>query len=987
MKDVELGKIYKRKKSDRDIFQELMPYKVTDILLVANYYDAFNIEGESPFSDKIVGEYLKLNMYSAPRFTSVLNYREAVRNLGKRHFNLIIIVAGWDRQQPIECSRAIKEKFPNIPQLMLVNNNIDLGYYQKIEKDLKSSIERIFVWNGSPKVFLAMAKYLEDKKNIPYDTKIGGVKVILLVEDSVRYYSRYLPMIYTEIMSQTQKLFDSDIDDEMGQLVRLRARPKVILVSSYEEAVDYTERYFNNLIGIISDLEFERKGHLDKEAGLKFISYVMSKEIKIPTILQSKDIENKVKAEKLGIPFIDKNSPTLKFELKKFIEDRLGFGDFVFKDASGNRYGKASSIKEFLDMLKIVPHKSLIYHLARNGISTWLMARGEINLAKEIKPYRLDDFNDIASIIEFINSAFDKSELKKIQGRTIKFHKNLINSNRYIIKMGKGSLGGKGRGLAFLSNFIENVDMKNLIPNLKVEIPHTAIVGVREFSSFIEDNELENYIFSEMSYIDLLNIFSKSSLSENLRNDLKDYIDVVKRPIAIRSSGLFEDALGQPFAGVYSTYLIPNNSQDDTKRLQDLELAIKLVYASVYSKSSKNYFKAIDSSVADEKMAIILQEVIGQEYNGKYYPTLSGVAQSYNYYPFSYIKPEDGFSAIAVGLGSYVVGGEKVHRFCPRYPKLKASSLKDTIKDSQTYFYAIDMASQDYDLVHGGEDSCIKKYDIKDAENDGNLRLCAEVYDYMNDAVTYDFNVRGPRIINFSSILQYEEIPLAHSIDVLLKIFSEAMGSPIEMEFCMNNGDDGKPILYLLQIKPLIRKVEDVEVDMSKVDKDRVILSAKKGMGNGSIKGIKNILYVIPEKFDKLKTQDIAKEVSHFNDKFIESGEEYVLIGPGRWGTHDPLTGIPVLWSDISKAAVIVEQGLEGFPLEASLGSHFFHNVTSMNIGYLAIPYESEDSFINFGLIKSATAVSSTEYVVHIQFDKEINILMDGKTQNSIITI
>ena len=984
--DIELHKIYKRKKSDRDIFQELMPFKIKEILLIANYYDAYIIEREGQFTDKIFGEYLQVNLYTAPRFTSVASEQEALKILAERHIDLIIIMAGLDKQTPQNISRNLKNLYPGVSQLMLVNNNADLAYFHTIEDKLSETIERLFVWNGSTKIFLVMAKYLEDKMNLERDTRMGGIRVILLVENSARYYSRYLPILYTEVMTQTQKLIQSEpSDSDMSIVMKIRIRPKVILVSSFEEAVEIIDRYKENLIGVISDVRYKRNGVEDENAGIELIKYVARTDDKIPCLLQSRDMENEIKAREVGAAFIDKNSPTLALDIKSFIKKYLGFGDFIFRNGNGEPIDKATSIEEFKQKLLSIPDDSLAYHSIRNEISTWLMARREITLAKHLRRYRFEDFKTADIARQFIISTFEKAELKKIKGRIINFNPKLVDSNRYITRLGTGSFGGKGRGMAFLSNFIENVDLKKLIPNLKIEIPKTAIIGSDEFDNFIENNNLTSIIYSDKTYDEVKAAFVASPLPSSLKSKLRSFLEIITKPLAVRSSGLFEDSLGQPFAGVYSTYLIPNNHPDFERRVEELENAVRLVWSSIYTDSSKAYFNAIDSMIEEEKMAVIVQEVIGNEYNGKYYPNISGVAQSFNFYPFSYIKPEDGFAVIALGLGAYVVGGEKTHRFCPRYPKLQLASIQDMARDSQKHFYAIDMTNAEYDLVRDGEQAAMKSYDLKTIEQDGNLQHCASVFDYLNDRIGFDFSVRGPRIVNFPDILQYDYIPLASSLDILLNIFSQAMGAPVEMEFAVNR-EHKEWVFYLLQIKPLIKNDYHMDIDNENIDSSKAILRADKGMGNGKLSDIQDIIYVDPEKFDRLKTEQIAEEVKYFNDKLKNTDSGYILIGPGRWGTRDRMTGIPVLWSDISKAKVIVEQGLKDFPLDASLGSHFFHNVTSMNVGYFAIPYESGNSFIRFDLIGQQELVEEKEFVKHVRFGHPLTVFMDGKKQISIIT-
>jgi len=986
MEKIDLNKIYKRKKSDRDIFQELMPFKVKEILLIANYYDSYTIEREGQFSGKIFGEYLQLNLFAAPRFTSVANEEGALHELKKRHFDLIIIMAGLDKETPILTSHHIKELYPDICQLMLVNNNADLSYLLSSEKEISKSIERVFVWNGSTKVFLAMAKYLEDKINLEADTKLGDVRVILVVEDSVKYYSRYLPLLYTEIMSQTQAIIaEEPSNDEMGVILRMRVRPKLILVSNFEDAVGIINKYRNNIIGVISDVRYAHNGVEDEDAGVSLIKYVQQLDNKIPCLLQSHEANNERRAREVNAHFINKNSLTLAREIQDFIKNQLGFGDFIFRDHNGKAIDRAHNIEEFRQKLMTIPDESLEYHAIRNGISTWLMARAEINLAKKLRRYSFSYFKSPDEIRRFIANVFEASKLKKLRGRIIKFNPKLVNSNRYITLLGDGSLGGKGRGLAFLSNFIENVYLKKLIPDLRVAIPKTAVIGVDEFDNFLETNNLYDVIFEDKEYDHVLEAFRTARLSEKLRDNLRKYLQVMTKPLAVRSSGLFEDSLNQPFAGVYSTYLLPNNHPDFERRLEDVENAIKLVFASIYSPESRAYFNAIDYMIEEEKMAVIIQEVIGNEHNGRYYPEISGVAQSYNFYPFSYIQPEDGFTVTAIGLGAYVVGGEKTHRFSPAYPKLQLASTQDKIKASQRYFYGVNMLAQDYDLYRDGENAAIKAYDISEAERDGTLEYTASVYDFMNDQITYDFSVKGPRIVDFSKILQYDYFPLAPTLQILLNIFSQAMGSPVEIEFSVNF-ENGTPVFYLLQIKPLIKNEYNIDIDDLSIDPTHVLLKADKGMGNGKLQYIRDVVYVDPDKFDRLRTEEIAEEIKRHNSQIAREGNKYLLIGPGRWGTRDPLTGIPVQWSDIANAKVIVEQGLPDFPLDASLGSHFFHNVTSMKVGYFAIPFQSADAFINFDILRQQDIIEEFKYSRHVRFKAPLTVWMDGKKQTSVVT-
>ncbi|MBW8327441.1 MAG: pyruvate, phosphate dikinase [Prolixibacteraceae bacterium] len=985
---VSLSSIYKLKKSDRDIFQELMPTKVKEILLLATLYDSYSIVREGQFTDKIFGEFLQLNLYTYPRFTSVNSEEDALRMVKTRDFELAIIMVGVDKSIPILAANAIYKIKPHIPILLLVNNNGDLRYFQTSTTKIES-IDRVFVWNGNSNVFLAMIKYIEDKKNVEEDTRSGNVRVILLVEDSIQYYSRYLPMLYTNIMTQTQNLVEDKSADELHKIMKLRARPKVILVSNYEEAVQAINKYKNYLLSVISDVKFPRNGAEDEEAGVDLLKYVNSTlRFPVPVLLQSHDVNNAQRALNVGADFINKNSESLALDIHNYIYKRLGFGNFVFKDTDGNPIMIAHNMAEFQEMFRIVPESALAYHGQRNSFSTWLMARGEINIAEQLLPYRFEDFKNTNELRQFCLDVFQKVRIQKLRGTIIDFDPTLVSGNRYIVRLGKGSMGGKGRGMAFMCNFLENIDFAGIIPEINIRIPATAVIGAGEFDKFLENNNLFEEIYSSNDYERTKTIFLESQFGEELQERLFSYLEHVKKPLAIRSSGLFEDSLTQPFSGVYATYLIPNNHPDINIRHQQLETAIKLVYASIFTESAMSYFDAVNYKIEEEKMAVVIQEVVGHQYSDHYYPSISGIAQSYNFYPVSYMEPEDGFAVSAIGLGMYVVGGEKAYRFCPKYPHINTSSEHDLIRDSQKEFYAIDMDHMQFDLENGGENAAIRKLKISSAEKDGVLQHCASVFDYENDCLIPGIETPGLRVVDFANILKYKHIPLSDTLSLLLKLFREAMGSPVEIEYAVDleKGDNQLPTFYLLQIKPLIRREEQLTVNLGNIDPKKTLMYARRGMGNGVITGIQDVIFVDPTRFDKMKTREIAEEISQFNRKMDFLNKEYILIGPGRWGTRDPFTGIPVLWAHISKARIIVEMGLSDFPLDGSLGSHFFHNVTSMNVGYFTVPHNSQDATINMDLIQKMPVIEEGKYIKHVCFANELHVVMDGKNRQALIS-
>lgn len=982
-----LAAVYKKRKIDRDIFHELMAVKVKEVLLVASLYDAYFIVREGQFTDKIFGEYLQLNLYSAPRFTSANTLEEAMALLEIREYDLVIVMAGVDKDMPMDTARQIHNQRPNVPILLLANNNADLRFF-KTAVQQADFIDRTFVWNGNSNVLLAMIKYVEDRKNLAADVQLGNVKIILLVEDSIPYYSRYLPILITTIMGQTQNLVEDDSNDELHIILKMRARPKVILVSTYEDAVDIIKSYKDSLLCVIADVKFEKEGVDNEEAGIQLLKYVKNlMKNPLPLLLQSHDISNAEKARLIGADFIDKNSENLSLDILNFLYRRLGFGSFVFKDKQGNPLMEAHSLQEFEEMFRIVPGEALEYHGSRNEFSTWLMARGEINMAEQLLPVQSRDFKNEEEIREFCLNVFQLVRMKKIQGRIIAFDPELVNLNRFVIRIGKGSLGGKGRGMAFTSNFIERIDFKKLIPDINIRIPPTTIIAVNEFDRFLEYNNLVESVYSITDYNQIRNLFLAAHFDEKMNERLREYLHKMRNPLAIRSSGLFEDSLLQPFAGVYATYLIPNNHPDPEVRFQQLVTAIKLVYASIFTDSAQMYFEAISYKKEEEKMAVIIQEVVGNEYNKKFYPHISGVAHSYNYYPVAYMEPEDGVSVAALGLGVYVVGGESAFRFCPRFPSINHVSLKDQIRESQRHFYAIDLNRETFDLVAEGENAAIRSYRIKEAEPDGTLDLCVSTYIIENDYLAPGLTFPGPRVVDFSNILKYNAIPMADTLKVLLRLFREAMGSPVEMEYAIDlePGDNNLPTFYILQIKPLIRFEEQVEIDAINDVDGNLLLYAENGMGNGIVKNIRDVVFVEPESFSSTITRDIAREVSEFNRYFEETKTEYILIGPGRWGTNDHFTGIPVFWAGISKARVIIEIGLQDFPLEGSLGSHFFFNVTSMNVGYFAVPFKSTTSFLNLSILRGQEVIRSTSFIKHVRFSEPLTIVMDGRHRKALI--
>ena len=981
-----LQKFLNKHNSDRDIYHDLMQYKVREILLVANLYDAYIIEEEGRFFEQVTGEYHQLNLSSAPRITGVSTPEEALEKLQEKHFDMVIVMMGVEKSTPIQLSRIIKQIYNNIPIFMLLNNNSDIALFEDGKKPI-TSIDKVFVWNGDSKVFLAMVKYNEDKVNVGNDTKIGMVQVILLVEDSAKYYSRYLPILYSIVIEQTQHLIEEVNTDELYKLLKMRVRPKILLASTYTEAINLFNQYKDNLLCLISDVKFEKDGEMDNRAGLKLMEYAKQSTPNLPTVLQSSDPENASEAYKLQSTFINKNSDTLKQDLQSFINYYLGFGHFIYKDETGRRdIAVARSMKEFRTHLKTIPEKSLLYHAKKDHFSHWLMARGEIQIARRIKPLRVDDFKSSGSLRHYLIDVIDECIHDKQRGKVINYEESALLDDTNIVSMSPGSLGGKGRGLAFINMIINSFDFNELVPDIRISTPRTSIIGTEEFERFIHNNDLYNKIYGETDYDKIKALFLGGHLTPTLRKRLKTYLSVNQKPLAIRSSSLFEDSLMQPFAGIFDTFLLPNKHPDPDVRLKQTMDAIKLVYASIFSPTAQSYFRAVNYKIEEEKMAVVIQEVVGHEHESFFYPHISGVAQSYNFYPYSYMKPEEGFASIAMGLGKYVVEGEKTYRFSPVHPQLEMYTPKELFKNSQVHFYAVDMDKKELNLLEG-EDAGLTKLEIEQAEKHGTLKHCASVYDINSERTIPGITNAGPRVVNFANILKYDYIPLAKSIETILDIISESMGTPIEMEFAidLNKDGEGQATFYLLQIKPLIKNIIETDINIDNIDNERLLLYSENGMGNGRIKGLQDVVFVDPDRFDKLKTEKIRDEIDEINASLAKKGRKYILVGPGRWGTRDRFIGIPVNWSQISNARIIVEVSMEDFPLDASLGSHFFHNVISMNVGYFSVKHNDLIDYIDWEIIKDARIINEKKYVKHIRFNKPLEVIMDGKKRAALI--
>ncbi|PKN73161.1 MAG: hypothetical protein CVU50_03940 [Candidatus Cloacimonetes bacterium HGW-Cloacimonetes-3] len=986
MKLEELNYYYNKFKFGEDIFHQLMQKRVRDILLVSTFYDAFIFEQDGRLSEQIFGEYRQLNLTTTPRITSVPTGEEALAKMKDQNFDLVITMMRIGEVGPFQLAKEIKEENPDLPVLLLLNVASDYIIWENHPNE-KQYIDDVFLWNGDTKLFLAMVKSVEDKMNVEYDTAHGLVRVILLVEDSVHYYSLFLPSLYAVVMKQTQKLIEEEVSD-INKRLRMRIRPKVLMVHDYDEALALYEKYSDYLLCLISDVRYKVGGEVDAKAGIKLIKHIMKKNKDLPMILQSSESENEKTANDLGVFYLNKNSKHLFADLRSYMVYNLGFGNFCFRDDDGKIIEEAANIAEFENKILQIPEETLLFHSKFNHFSNWLIAHGEVQIAKKIRPMKVEDFGSREELRDFLYHVFRTVRIDKNRGKIINFDAISLSEMNQIIRLTEGSLGGKGRGLAFLNALLCTMDYEKKFESISISLPSTAIIGTAEFDQFVERNEILQQIAGK-SDEEIDRVFIEGKLSDQLVGRLEVYLDMVTYPIAVRSSSLLEDSQAQPLAGVYRTFMLPNNHPDKMYRLRQLMDAIKLVFASVYLSDARSFLEALNFKAEEEKMAVIIQEIVGSvKGEHYYYPHFSGVAQSYNFYPTAHMLHTDGIANIALGLGKSVVEGKLNFRFCPRYPQTDMLPQQEMMRSSQKEFYALDLALNDSDLTKG-EEITLAKLNIKDADKHDSLRYIASVWDYENFRLTDNLAERGMKVITFSNILKYNYFPLAKIVEELLEIGEIALGIPVEIEFAVNLEYDQrykyKPTFYILQIRPLSVSADAYRIDAEQLDKKELIMYTEHGMGNGIINDLTDIIYLDPKSFDKTRTQEMQEEVELYNKKMADAGKRYILIGPGRWGSRDRFLGIPVRWPQINRAKVILETGLSDFIVEASQGTHFFHNLVAMNVGYFTIPYVSETDFVDMDWLLAQPIKERGDFFVHLEFPRPLVVRMDGKTGLAVI--
>ena len=934
--------------------------------------------------EQIFNEYTSLSLRYPPRFTQVTTEEEALAELKDRNFELIICMPNMDNRDIFAAATEIKIHYPNIPIVVLTPFSKEVS--KRIANEDLSAIDYVFSWLGNAELLLAIIKLIEDKMNAPDDTASVGVQIILLVEDSVRFYSSALPHLYKFVLEQSQMFAKEALNDHQRTL-RMRGRPKIKLARTYEEAVRIFNQYRDNMLGIISDMSFMHDGVKDPYAGYKFGQYVRKTGLIIPFVLESSEASNKVYAKELGASFIDKNSKSYPQDLRKKIMQRFGFGDFVILNPQTKE--EIMRIKDLKDLQKKVfqiPDDSLVYHLSRNHFSRFFYSRAMFPPAEVLKRVDVSDYKDMDEARKLIFDLIVQYRRMKNSGVVAVYQKERFDEYSNFARIGDGSLGGKGRGLAFIGAMVKRYP-KLEHDHFAVTIPKTVVICTDIFDEFMETNELYPVALSDVDDETILKYFLRASLPARLIEDLMAFFDVVKSPIAVRSSSLLEDSHYQPFAGIYSTYMVPK-LEDKYDMLRTLSDAIKAVYASVFYRDSKAYMTATSNLIDQEKMAIVLQEVVGNRYNDRFYPTISGVARSLNFYPIGNEKAEDGIANIALGLGKYIVDGGQTLRFSPRHPHniLQMSTMDFALRETQTRFYALDLKNL-ADQFSVDDSFNLLRLNLKDADADGSLKFIVSTYDPYDQVIRDGYYPGGRKILSFVNVLQHEVFPLADTLDQILHVGQDEMGRPIEIEFAVNIDpqNPGFATFYLLQVRPIVDNKEVMEEDLTLVEQEDTILTSTSVLGHGIVTDVQDIIYVKTGAFCSSNNQSIAYDIEKMNRQFTGEEKNYVLVGPGRWGSSDSWLGIPVKWPHISNARVIVECGLENYRVDPSQGTHFFQNLTSFGVGYFTINPFKGDGWFDEGYLNSLPAVEETEYLRHVRFDKPAVIKMDGKKSLGVV--
>ena len=973
-------------------FQDLMQRRIFNVLLIASTYDAFMMEEDGRVEEQLYFEYISLNLSSPPRVTRVSNSAEALELMATKSFDLVIMMPGNDISETFTGARRIKDLHPEQPIIVLTPFSKEVS--RRLSNEDFSGIDYVFSWLGNVDLLLAIIKLLEDKLNADNDINNVGVQLILIVEDSVRFYSSVLPIVYKFILTQS-RLFSTEALNEHERMLRMRGRPKVMLARDYEEALELYDKYSEHILGVISDVSFKRQGVKDQKAGIRLARELRSRDPYLPLIIESSEPENVHDVRAMGCTFIDKNSKKFPVDLGKAIINAFGFGDFVVRNPeTGEEICRIHNLKELQKSIFDIPAEALYWHASFNDISRWLYSRAMFPIAEVIKQHRFSDISDAPRVRQLFFDLIVKYRKMKNRGVVAIFRQDRFDHYSNFARIGQGSLGGKGRGLAFIDSIIKKNTVCDNFDGITISIPRTVVLCTDILDEFMESNQLYPIALSDMPDEEILRHFLRATLPARIREDLKALLQVVDTPIAVRSSSLLEDSHYQPFAGIYSTYMVPK-SPDQDRMLDMLTDAIKGVYASVFYADSKAYMTATSNVIDQEKMAVILQEVVGKDFDGYYFPSFSGVGRSLNYYPLGDERPEDGVAEIAVGLGKYIVDGGVGLRFSPRHPEsvLQTSELSLALRDTQTRMYALDMMGDKGELkVEDGYN--VAKLRVQDVADRGALTYMVSTYDFRDNVLRDNDKGEGRKVVTFNNVLKHGVFPLAGALDFMLMKGQQEMQRPVEIEFAgmIEPGKNSKGRLYWLQIRPIVDRKESVDEAVMSTPDDRLLLKSSTALGHGTIEGVKTVVYVRPEKFSSSNNSLIAREMEKINRGFLERDEKYLLIGPGRWGSSDSALGIPVKWPAISAARLIVESALPDYRIEPSQGTHFFQNLTSFGVAYFTVDTARKcdadaevTDLYDVAFLDAMPAVYESEFMRIVTFDEPLVIGVNGLKGTGVV--
>lgn len=959
-------------------FVNLMTRRIFNVLLIANPYDAFMLEDDGRIDEKLFNEYAALSLRYPPRFTQVSTETEAWGELHRNSFDLIIVMPGTDNSDTFDIARGIKHRFQHIPLVVLTP--FSHGITARIEHEDLSDFEYVFCWLGNTDLLLSIIKLIEDKMNLDHDIEEGGVQQIILVEDNIRFYSSVLPELYKFVLQQSME-FATEALNEHQRTLRMRGRPKIVLARTYEEATTLYDRHPNNVLGVITDARYPRGGVVDPQAGVQLLAELRKRDPFLPLILESAESENALQAKAYNADFIDKNSKKMAVDLREVVKQRFGFGDFIFRDPQTHQeVMRAHNLKEMQSAILSVPAESLLYHITRNHVSRWLRSRAMFPAAEFVKQLSWEELQDIDAHRRAIFEAIVDYRRMKNQGVVAVFRRDRFDRYSNFARIGEGSLGGKGRGLAFIDNIVKHHPELNQFDNATVMIPKTVVLCTDLFEEFMDHNNLYQLALSDADDAVILDAFRRATLPASLEGDILTFIEATSSPIAVRSSSLLEDSHYQPFAGIYNTYMVPllDNRHRMLSMLCD---AIKGVYASVFFKDSKAYMQATRNVIDQEKMAVILQEVVGRQYGDRYYPSMSGVGRSLNYYPIGDELAEEGIVSLALGLGKYIVDGGQTLRICPHHPGkvLQMSDTEMALRETQTRFYALDLKNMGENFSVDDAFNLLK-LSVREADKDGALQYLASTYNPTDQVIYPGVYPDGRKIISFVGVLEHDVVPLPHLLREVLRLGQEAMRRPVEIEFAVEiEAASRSCVFYLLQIRPMVDVKSDVHINLSEIRPETILLQSNNALGHGQMDDITDVVYVKTDGYNAGNNPLIAEEISRINAKFLDRGEHYVLVGPGRWGSSDSWLGIPVKWPNISAARIIVEAGLTNYRVDPSQGTHFFQNLTSFGVGYFTINDFNGDGVYNRAVLDALSAVEETAHVRHVRFPHALSIKVDGK--------